>query len=206
MLTCSMRARYTSTPTPSVPSNFRRETLMTRDSSMRHTIIPPSSGEVSLLTLFFFNDTATTDIYTLSLHDALPISAHIRVGERLVQGEKEHGGRRLVRSGQVGVRSEDRDLVQRGIAESGVDTVLQQVLGHGVADVRVEPHPVEVVGGDMAVRQPWREPDALATRQQPVVGGRDVPSPCDEAGQPAKLDTADGGGDVVADQPAADLV
>src|SRR2546422_5829404 len=27
-----------------------------------------------LLILFFFNDTATTEIYTLSLHDALPIS------------------------------------------------------------------------------------------------------------------------------------
>src|ERR1039457_7700891 len=27
----------------------------------------------SLLCLFFFNDTATTEIYTLSLHDALPI-------------------------------------------------------------------------------------------------------------------------------------
>src|SRR3712207_8771713 len=26
---------------------------------------------------FFFNDTATTEIYTLSLHDALPISYHI---------------------------------------------------------------------------------------------------------------------------------
>ena len=26
-----------------------------------------------LLFLFFFNDTATTEIYTLSLHDALPI-------------------------------------------------------------------------------------------------------------------------------------
>src|ERR1039457_7728255 len=25
---------------------------------------------------FFFNDTATTEIYTLSLHDALPISFH----------------------------------------------------------------------------------------------------------------------------------
>src|SRR2546430_6620621 len=25
---------------------------------------------------FFFNDTATTEIYTLSLHDALPISRH----------------------------------------------------------------------------------------------------------------------------------
>src|SRR3712207_7887469 len=27
------------------------------------------------LSVFFFNDTATTEIYTLSLHDALPISA-----------------------------------------------------------------------------------------------------------------------------------
>src|SRR6266853_7053905 len=27
---------------------------------------------------FFFNDTATTEIYTLSLHDALPISGHPR--------------------------------------------------------------------------------------------------------------------------------
>src|SRR2546427_5337498 len=26
---------------------------------------------------FFFNDTATTEIYTLSLHDALPISDHV---------------------------------------------------------------------------------------------------------------------------------
>src|SRR2546426_4520108 len=26
-----------------------------------------------VLTIFFFNDTATTEIYTLSLHDALPI-------------------------------------------------------------------------------------------------------------------------------------
>src|SRR2546421_9723250 len=29
---------------------------------------------ISRLYLFFFNDTATTEIYTLSLHDALPIS------------------------------------------------------------------------------------------------------------------------------------
>src|SRR2546426_6809479 len=32
----------------------------------------PSS---SALSFFFFNDTATTEIYTLSLHDALPISS-----------------------------------------------------------------------------------------------------------------------------------
>ena len=27
---------------------------------------------------FFFNDTATTEIYTLSLHDALPILTHFK--------------------------------------------------------------------------------------------------------------------------------
>src|SRR2546428_11838248 len=36
---------------------------------------------------FFFNDTATTEIYTLSLHDALPISrAHRRPGPKAGDG------------------------------------------------------------------------------------------------------------------------
>src|SRR5262250_3998752 len=35
-----------------------------------------------LLFFFFFNDPATTEIYTLSLHDALPISAARRYGPR----------------------------------------------------------------------------------------------------------------------------
>src|SRR3712207_6874934 len=34
----------------------------------------PSTDHCSVLDFFFFNDTATTEIYTLSLHDALPIS------------------------------------------------------------------------------------------------------------------------------------
>src|SRR3712207_7742929 len=44
---------------------------------------------------FFFNDTATTEIYTLSLHDALPISvgaAHLDRAELLqVPGERRLG-------------------------------------------------------------------------------------------------------------------
>src|SRR2546430_13735271 len=38
----------------------------------------------SIVMLFFFNDTATTEIYTLSLHDALPIS-HRRVSHGLAR-------------------------------------------------------------------------------------------------------------------------
>src|ERR1022692_4816616 len=33
----------------------------------------PRSSQACLDIFFFFNDTATTEIYTLSLHDALPI-------------------------------------------------------------------------------------------------------------------------------------
>src|ERR1039458_10836749 len=33
------------------------------------------------ITVFFFNDTATTEIYTLSLHDALPIYHRVRLEE-----------------------------------------------------------------------------------------------------------------------------
>ncbi len=37
-------------------------------------LFPYDALPISLLfSLFFFNDTATTEIYTLSLHDALPI-------------------------------------------------------------------------------------------------------------------------------------
>src|SRR5262249_61734387 len=39
--------------------------------SLVHPPLPPLLPSSSL---FFFNDTATTEIYTLSLHDALPIS------------------------------------------------------------------------------------------------------------------------------------
>src|SRR6202171_6843218 len=39
----------------------------------RHTGVPPISSEHVRCFFFFFNDTATTEIYTLSLHDALPI-------------------------------------------------------------------------------------------------------------------------------------
>src|SRR5256885_13212340 len=38
---------------------------------------------------FFFNDTATTEIYTLSLHDALPIS--IRVTREHIERALAHG-------------------------------------------------------------------------------------------------------------------
>src|SRR5947208_6894407 len=57
-----------------------------------------------ILLLFFFNDTATTEIYTLSLHDALPILALcVGSGRRPagVAGAAHLGTARLLREGTV---------------------------------------------------------------------------------------------------------
>src|ERR1039457_1639885 len=46
---------------------------------------------VNVLSVFFFNDTATTEIYTLSLHDALPIYKHryYRVNGLFIKDQEE---------------------------------------------------------------------------------------------------------------------
>src|SRR2546430_7716063 len=54
--------------------------------------------ELPSLIFFFFNDTATTEIYTLSLHDALPIS---RTQPFELAGEDDGFG------GAVGVHQQD---------------------------------------------------------------------------------------------------
>src|SRR2546422_6946370 len=43
---------------------------------------------------FFFNDTATTEIYTLSLHDALPICERWDAGRDGAGNHKQNGGNR----------------------------------------------------------------------------------------------------------------
>src|SRR5260370_31622332 len=52
---------------------------------------------------FFFNDTATTEIYTLSLHDALPIYFHL-----VHLGSKALGGAGLVMTEMVCVSAAGR--------------------------------------------------------------------------------------------------
>src|SRR6266481_9958057 len=49
----------------------------------------PFIGSNARFGFFFFNDTATTEIYTLSLHDALPIAAG--VGKRRARARPRRG-------------------------------------------------------------------------------------------------------------------
>src|SRR5688572_30854445 len=67
----------------------------------------------SLFSLFFFNATATTEIYTLSLHDALPIYGNApedgRDQERALPRRRgpDRGGDGRARAGVAGLRSEE---------------------------------------------------------------------------------------------------
>src|SRR2546422_5404314 len=56
---------------------------------------------------FFFNDTATTEIYTLSLHDALPIFGHgAAVGVQRLRPAVVRIGRANVQTAQLESRTE----------------------------------------------------------------------------------------------------
>src|SRR2546421_8629454 len=68
-----------------------------------------------IITLFFFNDTATTEIYTLSLHDALPIFTRIEkecdgaIAQQLAQGH-----RRSVVGSRGKIRCDGAERRERG--------------------------------------------------------------------------------------------
>src|SRR2546430_8605467 len=69
----------------------------------------------SIVFFFFFNDTATTEIYTLSLHDALPISTRLPASPRPRTGGLTKrrpvlcapGARRTARPPRAAARSEE---------------------------------------------------------------------------------------------------
>src|SRR2546427_7052475 len=83
---------------------------------------------------FFFNDTATTEIYTLSLHDALPIYLRLESVEK--PGQQTN---RDEREGQTDGEADQRQL-QTAYAESEQDVVGSRAQRHA----RSEEHTSEL--------------------------------------------------------------
>src|SRR2546427_8434046 len=81
-----------------------------------------------LFFFFFFNDTATTEIYTLSLHDALPIlqAQHFDIGDHEAAA---FDGRRELRQGRDVAAREDVALYP-WIVEVGHIAVADEVQQH----------------------------------------------------------------------------
>src|ERR1043165_10241000 len=83
---------------------------------------------------FFFNDTATTEIYTLSLHDALPISGG--ASERL---QRHTAGRAC---GKSEARSEEHtsELQSRGLISYAVFCLKKKKPCNGTSSCRFTTH------------------------------------------------------------------
>src|SRR5260370_19565160 len=81
-------------------------------------------------TSFFFNDTATTEIYTLSLHDALPISAPARIGQGLHRGRAQDGGaaQHAVQAGEGGHLDDGRSEEHTSELQSHLNIVCRLLL------------------------------------------------------------------------------
>src|SRR3712207_7788945 len=86
---------------------------------------------------FFFNDTATTEIYTLSLHDALPISSRILAATSASFLTEQCPLSRAVHPGVVDARTRSEEhtselqsrqyLVCRLLLEKKNNTIIQYV-------------------------------------------------------------------------------
>src|SRR2546427_5307003 len=84
---------------------------------------------ISILFFFFFNDTATTEIYTLSLHDALPIWNEER--QNLAGAALQHVVMRLFDHRQAADTRADIDADARGIRLGDLETGVFQRLNPG---------------------------------------------------------------------------
>src|SRR5256885_15312198 len=100
-------------------------------------MLEKNSQSSVVIFFFFFNDTATTEIYTLSLHDALPICAAIGDDSCLYPGVTVYpgcliGARAIVHSGAV-IGADGF-----GIAREGEGWVKIPQIGRGVIGDDVE--------------------------------------------------------------------
>src|SRR5436309_10554397 len=91
------------------------------------------------MTSFFFNDTATTEIYTLSLHDALPISIQPQL---LLQRRRVRFS--LAGDERVGAQQVERQRIAPPERDVGGGVVVHhEIVGPGAARGRLRSRDVE---------------------------------------------------------------
>src|SRR5947209_13215270 len=91
-----------------------------------------------LSVLFFFNDTATTEIYTLSLHDALPISLVDLLRDPPAAALGHHGVDALLMGGDHCLRAVEQPVEHDVVLRSEEHTSELQSRQYLVCRLRLE--------------------------------------------------------------------
>src|SRR3970040_3062083 len=93
-----------------------------------------SVAKTTLILFFFFNDTATTEIYTLSLHDALPISRIVAAHLCGTQGNRNVFDHRQRSEEHTSELQSPMYLVCRLLLEKNNRLTTEEILSRGTND------------------------------------------------------------------------
>src|SRR6184192_3914277 len=122
---------------------LKKKTTINSASAGPSTALPGTVSSSSVGVIFFFNDTATTEIYTsidtLSLHDALPISGG--VGSLAVQ---------LARNAGVHVIATARQSKAAALEQLGAERVID-ITRERLEDIEQVDAVLNLIGGDTVV-------------------------------------------------------
>src|SRR3712207_7257766 len=97
--------------------------------------------------VFFFNDTATTEIYTLSLHDALPISPRRRPGRRPTRRAPSTPGAGPCRKTRAARRSGDRKSTRLNSSHANISYAVFCLKKKKYGTVMTSPFDVALLSG-----------------------------------------------------------
>src|SRR5258707_11723323 len=103
---------------------------------------------------FFFNDTATTEIYTLSLHDALPISG-------------AHGARRAREGAHGGVSAAQHPSAERAVTRRAREWALPPGAGRDRKSTRLNSSHANISYAVFCLKKKTAETRRPASRADP---------------------------------------
>src|SRR2546430_7304558 len=141
------------------------------------------------LFFFFFNDTATTEIYTLSLHDALPISDVAEAADLSVEAEGDVAAAQGEPFVEPAERAEQLGADREARAGQGEDVAVPA----GVPEqaVTARPHALEHVVGETAEAEDDAGVLDLAVRAGELQSGNadlGPGGPGDQLGHPGRVE------------------
>ena len=131
---------------------------------------------------FFFNDTATTEIYTLSLHDALPICADLGVTsfqtayDNFTTTKDDTGKFQIIKVKGIWVHPnnlwEAKELLNSGYDPESANNAINTIKGIGISPI-ASPYLTDADAWTLVAEPPNRKSGVIAFERRKVTFAKD---------------------------------